>query len=77
MNGDKACLIKKILDSTLSVLSHSDKSTNIADAEEFSSHLAGVMINMGKRINGNQYNCQYSPWTFRIVMVIWSGSKTA
>ena len=59
MNGDKAYLIKTILDSALSVISHSAESTNIADAEEFSSHLTEEIINMGKRINGNQYNCQY------------------
>ena len=59
MNGDTAYLIKTILDSTLIALSHSAKSTNIADAEEFSSHLTEEIINMGKRINGNQYNCQY------------------
>ena len=46
MNGDTAYLIKTILDSTLIALSHSAKSTNIADAEEFSS-----LLNMAKRMN--------------------------
>ena len=77
MNGDKAYFIKTILDSTLSVLSHSAESKNMADAEEFASHLTEEIINMGKRINVNQYNCRYSPRTLRIAMAIWSRSKTA
>ena len=59
------------------MLLHSAESTNIADAEEFSSHLTQEIINMGKRINSNQYNCQYSPRKLRIAMAIWSHSKTA
>ena len=77
MNGDKARLIKTILYSTLRVLSHSVKGTHIADAEEVSSHFMEEILNMGKRINGNQYNCQYSPRTLRIAMAICSRSKTA